>query len=719
MSQVLAPSSAEASFKSSPVWIPLSKLDKQFAANLAALQTTDPQLATQLAAFKPEAEYFLRAQDDTLILGRARTGVENMELLSNAVPANRAREIAGKIYPDGNYNQPLLITGLDQGWLWEAIYKLPCKCAFAPGFKFPLYLMASQVERLWAVLHYQNWSAMLAEARVRIFAGPDSVVRFEQLLKDEPRLCAPQMTVTIEQQLWQDGKNLDAVIQSVAAANSARLSQLQRELSLRESSTDLGSIPDRLRHGLLRVLGITSRYTTFLQHSMRDWLAAFESAGHTTSLLIERADHESQPGIVIAEECLNFRPDLILIIDHYRGEMPGLPRGIPCVMWVQDRLPNIYSSSAGHAQDTTDFVIGYGRQECTQRLSYPASRFMPAMVGVNEKRFTPRTLSREDRAKYECDVAFVSHASEPPERIIQNEIQRAGTEQAKRLLTNIHERLAAIYESGGSITAPGPIESLIESAMSESGVNGDFQAVQDLVTQRVNNAFLRHQSVAWIAATGADIRLYGRGWEQHPRFAKYARGIADNQEQLSTIYQASRVNLQVTPFGAAHQRLFEGLACGGFFLLRAVTGDAIDLLKREMWYFLRRNQVNSAPEMMTRCAKMPTFQWMISGLNTLLGADTLADPNWLFSGLEEAALGGFSRCASTLWPEYERVSFWTQTELTDKLKYFLGSSAARSAVAESMREQVLRWHTYSAISSRMLTFMADELTGRAPAAIAA
>ena len=72
------------------------------------------------------------------------------------------------------------------------------------------------------------------------------------------------------------------------------------------------------------------------------------------------------------------------MIDHYRGEFAGLPQTVPCVMWVQDRLPNIFRSPAGAAQKEMDDAIGYGRQECVVAHGYPRQRFMPAMVGVNE-----------------------------------------------------------------------------------------------------------------------------------------------------------------------------------------------------------------------------------------------------------------------------------------------------------------------------------------------
>jgi hypothetical protein len=307
----------------------------------------------------------------------------------------------------------------------------------------------------------------------------------------------------------------------------------------------------------------------------------------------------------------------------------------------------------------------------------------------------------------------------PAERLIEQECRRANNPQTRRLLENVHDRLRAIYDAGDSVTESAELTAIIDASLAETHLRGDAQSLLDFVSQRVNNALLRHQAIRWVAATGVDLRLYGRGWEENPEFCRYARGIADNQQQLSLIYQATRVNLQVTPFGAAHQRLFEGLACGGFFLLRSATIDAIDLLERELWRWCWRNGISSAGEMIRAGSDSPVFQWLVSGM-AALGRNLLDDPDWFYAGLEEGALVGFSRTAGTLWPEYPRVSFWSQSELTKKLKHFLAAPDERRTITASMRDRVLQWHTYTAISRRMLSFIAEnQAAANIPAARAA
>jgi hypothetical protein len=440
---------------------------------------------------------------------------------------------------------------------------------------------------------------------------------------------------------------------------------------------------------------------------MRDWLASLEKMGHQTRLIIERADHEITPPTVYAQECLSFDPDLILIIDHYRAEVPGLPEKTPCVMWIQDRLPHIFNARGGAAQQTTDYVIGHGWKECTRNYGYPVNRFMPAMVGVNEDRFAPHDLTSEETNRYACDVSFVSHASMPAERIIEEEGRRA-TPQVARLLRDIYERLNAVYEAGQCITEQPELNAILNVAVGDNHIAGDLEPLRTMITQRVNNALLRHQAIRWVAQTGADLRLYGRGWEDHPEFKQFARGIAENQSQLATIYRASRINLQVTPFGSAHQRTFEGLAAGGFFLLRGVSGDAIELVRQQIWNWSRRVGANDIDMVLRRGQRDPEFLRLWQQLTTLVGGDPNSDPN-LYDGMEESALAGFNQTAGQLWPEFDRVVFWNQKELAERVAYYLANPDHRQSIAQSMRRRVLETHTYAAISRRMLAFIADDL----------
>ena len=518
----------------------------------------------------------------------------------------------------------------------------------------------------------------------------------------------PKLSVTIDATIWPTGVSLDTVITRARQRQSDVLVSLLNEIHLDPNKPTPQSLASRFNSGQpLRIMGLTSRYTTFLQYSMRDWLAGLNRLGHQTHMLIEEHDHQNANNLVIARQCHEFKPDLIIAIDHARPTLFGVLDSIPVVMWVQDRLPHIYDAKTGNAQGSLDYVIGYSRQELTQRFNYPASRFMPAMVGVNPQRFVPRGLTQSEKDRYSCDISFVSHASAPAEKIIQHEIDQQEKPEAKALLDYIFQQVRAIYEGGGFVSNGHVLSRMVDDALYKSNMRANREPLMDLFIHKVNNALFRHQAIRWAAESGANLHLYGNGWDKHPEFARFARGPADNQDQLPIIYQASAINLQVTPFGAVHQRLLDGLVAGGFFLLRSVTADELEILRKQIWSWCQSHGVTGGHGMLQRCddhlsTLLARFKagWML---------DPRADIEYFYAGLEEAAMDDFQRTANTMWIESPRVTFSTQSELTAQINHFLANPQERQTIVQSMRQRVLETHTYESISRRMLTFIAQDL----------
>src|SRR5206468_3677435 len=182
----------------------------------------------------------------------------------------------------------------------------------------------------------------------------------------------PRTSVTLDPTLWPAGVSFGSMTGDLAPALNAHYHRTTTHLKTLYANHPPTALSDALAAGRpLRVMGITSRYTTYLQHSMRDWLAGFRALGHDTRLVIEQADHEVLTNLVYAETCADYRPDLVVMIDHCRGEMTGLTDAVPCVMWIQDHLPHIFSPAAGKAQGPLDYVLGFGRQECVDTFGYP------------------------------------------------------------------------------------------------------------------------------------------------------------------------------------------------------------------------------------------------------------------------------------------------------------------------------------------------------------
>jgi hypothetical protein len=689
-----------------PSWVALKLLNNRFNANIAALATREPALAEQLRGLRPSVVYHIRVDGDRVFLG---TGIgESISQLPPVMTPASAQKTLEALFPQGNYNEPVMVAGEDLGWMLNSLYQLPCKIANAPGHRPPLFFMMRDLERFWVILHVQDWSKLLADNRLRLFAGEDCVATFEASLIDQVMCRWPRLSVDIDKSVWTDGRTFETCYIDALQKQSAQVKQMQAELEQLYSHTTHQSVGELIASGKkLRVLGITSRYTTFIQHSMRDWLAAFEKLGHQTRLVIESADHELPNNLALSQASVDFKPDLVVVIDHYRAELSGLPAKVPVVMWVQDRLPNIFNKDAGAKQERLDYAIGYSMLELTQEYGYPASRFLPTMMAVNEARFSPRELTGQERQQFGCDVSFVTNATTCVDEIMR-EIKANQPPIGIRFLDEVYQQFKAIYDAGDSITSGDLMRMIIEQTADRMKVNTSVDAALQVFIHKVNNSLFRHQAVRWAVELGINLHLYGKGWEKHPEFSRYAKGEADNQTQLPIIYQASVINLQVTPFNAVHQRLLDGLTAGGFFLLRSTVSDDLELILRGMHTWCCQRGIHNGMEMVAR--QDAELQQLALRYAQLSGTNPLARPDYYFGALAECELSDWTRTANTLWPESERVTFRTREQFQSQIRHFLQAPQERKEIALSMRQRVLDVHTYQSIARRTLAFVAADLT---------
>jgi hypothetical protein len=695
-------------------WQPLSSRRAQWSANLESLRSHNPLLANQIKQVEPSSAYVIAVEPQRVHLGR-RLSDGQVEAMPNSVPASSAQDIVKKLYPARKCNEPLLVAGLDQGWLWDIAYRLECHTPATPGHRPPLHFLARDLERLWLIMHLHDWTQLLADERVRLFVGGDCVQQCLNAMVRDIHIPWAKLCVTVDPAVWQSNPvaSADALWQRATEIANAQMQDLSRKIEQNYAGTSLKSIIRRMRGERMRVMGITSHYTTFLKYSMSDWLDAFNSMGHETYLLIEQNDSQITNPLYFAQAVAEYEPDLIVMIDHFRAELPGLPRQIPCVMWVQDNLPNIFNAKAGAAQGPRDYCLGFGRLHLRDQFGYPEQRFLPAQVGVNDLRFAPRELSQTDRDSYGCDISFVSHASAPATVLVTEQLSRADS-TGRKLLIDIFEQMRAVYDAGKAITHASLIGKMIQNSLHKQRFAADAptrRSLYDFFSQRVNNALFRHQSLVWAAELDLNLHLWGRGWESHPRLGKYAKGIACNQSQLMKIYQASKINLQLTPTGAVHQRLLDGLAAGGFFLMRFCPGDLADRIHRKLWNWCSANDIHTHADFVAHMDSQ-TAQWLAE-YEQLMGVGLLEIAQDVVGHLKLSADADFTRSAGTIWREYDRVNFDSLQKLQDLAQTYLSDDSLRSEVAASMREVVLHHFTYRVTTNRLLNLIADDLEFKA------
>jgi hypothetical protein len=184
--------------------------------------------------------------------------------------------------------------------------------------------------------------------------------------------------------------------------------------------------------------------------------------------------------------------------------------------------------------------------------------------------------ARRPLDEHDGRLVYVSHVSEPPERIAPAMLERVPDEMHGPV-SAIAQALIRLYQSGGSIPTHRDLRLFIEREARRLGLSvrkpGVLQQLGELFWNPLNIACYRQQALGWAQTLadelGLELAVYGRGWENHPRFARHARGCVEPGEPLNELIRGAFVNLCLEPYASVtHSRLVNGLMNGGFQLIR-------------------------------------------------------------------------------------------------------------------------------------------------------
>lgn len=534
-------------------------------------------------------------------------------------------------------------------------------------FSPPLYLVEPDLVRFAAWMHVGDHNPLLDQERVYLFVGDQAAGDLTHQLERDPGLLIPEICVNQSGQA-SAGDLVTQKVKSIAASREREFAELKQALEQRYRDRYEAYWAKRFRKPG-PILGLTSRFTTMLQYSMRDTLEALQRAGWDTEMTIESKDHQQVSGIEIARRILERDPVLVVLIDHLRYEADCLPRNIPLLSWIQDPMPNLLCPEAGASIGPFDFVCGYYLDRCTAEFGYPPDRFLTTEIPISETIFDAAPPDRAALALYACDISFVSNASEPIDRYYRSALASYRPEY-RPLLEELYRRVREVHARHEGLSLQEGAPNLARSVAKELGITLSSSQVDNLTNHFVYRIYdwgRRQQTLEWVATwarrTGRVFKIYGRGWENHPTLASFAAGVVEHGEPLRLANQASRLALQLIPSGFRHQRSYEVLAAGTLPLTRYCEDDFAGLPVDDYMRKLSAGQVDSG--------------------------------------------------SARFFPQLEHIVFRTPAEFESLAERFLSDEAHRSRVLSGLREIVLREHTYTAVTRRVLDQIQNVLTSQA------
>ncbi|HSW44619.1 MAG TPA: glycosyltransferase [Phycisphaerae bacterium] len=702
--------------------------EKRFHANLEALRGRGGEFGgladeVERAWRDGRGEITLHRVSDGNLLARAVRSDGRRIWLPEALDfANRIEVLSANPKWQGVLVPPFLIEGVGAGWFIPRLHAAT-RCTYLT-YSPAIYVVEPNLRALAAVLNLHDWSGVLSDERVYVFGGPQGWENWKDLVVREASLSLPLSVINLatwpgapaavgELFLEEARNRREAEFNGIRRRVDGHYDKLDRAHWARRYATAGAADP-------LRVLLVTSRFTTFLRHSARDLAAAFERAGLGARLLIEPHDHALLDRRHVMEMFEGFRPDLVLVIDHHRAEPPErYPRNVPFVCWIQDDLPPLFEPDVGARMHELDFTMGYGRTRCVLQCGYPADRFMPSRLAVDIGKFAPAADERPDPS-LRCDVVFVSNHSESPETLRDRLLEHNQDEVLQRLMEAFFEETRPLMRSP-RFNAGYSAETLLSDVEAKVGLHcpdGPFRdRLMGMYVRPLVDRTIRHATLEWIAdwadGAGRVLHLYGRDWERHPRFGRYARGVAEHGGHLARIARNAAINLHCGSSPSLHQRVLETLAAAGFPMARFHPLDFGPPGHESFRRYLLDRDIRGPRRV--PIDELPSDY--IEGRrrrDALMGRATPAfieiTREYLFEQNPRSGDDRRYELAELAFPGFERITFDSPGLFARRAGHFIAHPEERADIVRSMQASVRELFTYDALVNRLLAFLREGLS---------
>ncbi len=494
--------------------------------------------------------------------------------------------------------QPVYVEGLDLPWLARWVYE--CTPTRADGLRTRVVIVEADVASALRGLSVVDLAEMLSDDRVVMFAGDRAGEALDAWLRDRFDTTLGERVVTAPgsgvRATCGSSQGVAAILGAARAAQQAELNTNHDTARAIDARRDDAWWAERYSatgaHDPMRILILTSRLTTYTQHSSRDLAECFRRLGHEARVLIEPDDASLLTSNAHWRQHAEWQPDLVLSINNTRSMLGGvMPAGVPMVTWIQDKVAAMFQTATGRAMGTRDFLVGHLHAELFDTFGFPRERCLYSPVLASEVKFHEGPIDEARRSRYECEVAYVSHHAETPASLADRLVAMSPEGFRPRLSAMVSDLLPVI---GRVIEAPIHEETAAalrrasrEICDAHSGAQADEamrSAIFNNYAAPIAERALRHQMLGWARELCGErswrLHIYGNNWEHHPTFGRFAKGPLAHDEDLRAAYQAARVHLHAGLGGLQHQRVMECALSGGLALLRLKREDLNEL---EWW----------------------------------------------------------------------------------------------------------------------------------------
>jgi len=474
---------------------------------------------------------------------------------------------------ESGFPPPLVVAGCEP---WSILFGvLHATEAERSGYRIRVGLVEPDAAAvLAACVCVPRLTEMLADARVECFVGPRCLDELCGVWSERLDCTLPKRVLSVQPELRRQVSGVLEALHETQQTEFAKRRETVRVLGL------TGANGPRADPSVRSALVLTSRFTTFVRHSVEGLVAALERAGVRTTVLMEPDAYSTLSAVAYLRSVMGEAEGMVDVPDVVIGSnctrawfKDMIPTHVPFIGWLQDAIPKLFDDATARAQGPRDVLVGYVFTELAQQHGFDPERMEYSGVPIDGERFHAGPVSKADRERFACDIAMVSHHSETPDAMRQRLVAEIGRDDGMRRL--LEGLVPAIEDAARHANTDWPF-SRLRSAVRAAGGGGLSEATVTAIVRQfalpLADRILRHESLAWAADVaqerGLSLHLYGRGWERHPTLQRFAKGPLPHSDELRAAYACAQLNLHVSITTLVHQRISECALSGGLCVAR-------------------------------------------------------------------------------------------------------------------------------------------------------
>ena len=557
-----------------------------FKNNYKIIESRFLSLAKKISGISPSTVGVASSKDNGICYA-----VKNNEVWSPITNPDNPIETAQNIINQNTDSiqigfTPVIIAGLNPGYELDIIYNYFNSSSHKSDVFRRIYVIIFSPMRFIGWLNTQDRSEILNNTAIEFYWHEDISLLIDIFNKEINRSIYFSFVISLDTTLAT--KALTPILEfSKARLKETKILTDENEQYYKKiSDNELAKIIKGEAGRKPRIMMPAHLASQVVQFSARDTLVAFEKIGWDTLFLgIERELSVFE----LVKTINDSKPDIVVNINHLRtekGNLAAYPENLMYITWVQDQMPQLENSEAGNEwnkiakkvndeniEQRRDLIIGYA--EGLHIYNYPNDRLKQMNMIVNTSKFKPVKISKAQLEKYGCDICFASNRGKDSVLTVKenllSDISKFGW--TEKVLMEVHDNIWSVYNDGKTLSDRASLITSLLNIVNFSDIYNDLSEVDknETITRIqwvLNDLIYRHTVIGWCDEIGLNINLYGKDWDKHPKFAKYARGVIKHGDELNIAYQSAKYALHLNSVEGGHQRLFEIVSSGALPITR-------------------------------------------------------------------------------------------------------------------------------------------------------